>query len=260
MVEDGTARGMDRSNDLPLNLRLTFLLKNQIMRGKFSPGQKLPNEEELSVKFGVSRVTVRSALARLESQKLIVKNRPLGTFVSEDVPCRKQNIVSGGVHDIVRTAETFEVKCLGIRRIGIGEARIPNDLSIFFGQSNDIDLGWIQRIRLLKGTPIYYLENFLPIHLAEKMSVEELSHQPLLRLLKDKIDLKIDHGEMFIEAVAADEDLAELLEISIFEPLILAQVHYWLPEDQPLQMVSLYMKPEYFKYRVELDAKGFENI
>ena len=252
----------DPSNNdwLPLNSRIAFLLKNQIMRGHFQPGQKLPNEEELAVKFGVSRVTIRSALARLESQHLIFKKRPLGTFVSDTAQRRRQNIVSGGVHDIVIAAENLEVKCLGIHRVILKNTRNPNDLSQFLELPEDGEIGWIQRIRFLGKVPIYYIENFMPFLLAQKMNFDELSRKPLLRLLKEKTDLKIGRAEMFIEAVPADEDVADLLQVPFFEPLILAQVNYWWPDDKPLQTVNLFMKPEYFKYRVDLDAKGMENI
>ena len=245
---------------LSLSSRVAFLLRNQIVRGQFSPGQKLPNEEDLAAKFRVSRVTIRTALARLEAQKLIIKKRPLGTFVSESIPCRKQNIVSGGVHDIVRTAETFEVKCLGIHRVSLKDTRFPNELGEFLKSSRDSEIGWIQRVRFLKGVPIYYLENFMPFHLAQKMSFDELSHKPVLRVLKEKAGLQIGRGEMFIEAIPAEDDVASMLQIPIFEPLILAQVYYWWPDGEPLQTANLYMKPEFFKYRVDLDAKGLENI
>ena len=82
----------------------------------------------------------------------------------------------------------------------------------------------------------------------------------MLRVLKENAGLQIGRGEMFIEAIPAEDDVAGLLETPIFEPLILAQVYYWWPDDQPLQTANLYMKPEFFKYRVDLDAKGLENI
>ena len=249
----------DNKNDwLPLNSRIAFLLKNQITRGQFLPGQKLPKEEELAVKFGVSRVTIRSALARLETQKLIIKKRPQGTFVSENIPILKQNIVSGGVHDIVRSAESLEAKCLGIHRVALEQTRYPNELNQFLKPSKEIEIGWVQRMRSLNEIPIYYIENFMPFQLAQNLSFDELSNKPLLLLLKEKANLKIGRAEMYIEAVPADEEVANLLQIPFFEPLIMAKVFYWWPDGQPLQAVSMYMKPEYFKYRVDIDVKGMD--
>ena len=44
-------------------------------------GQLIPSEEELRKKYGVSRVTVRLALDKLEQKNLIIKRQGVGTFV-----------------------------------------------------------------------------------------------------------------------------------------------------------------------------------
>ena len=52
-----------------------------ILRGDFAPHNKLPTEGALSVQFGVSRPTVREALARLRSDGIIDSKRGAGSTV-----------------------------------------------------------------------------------------------------------------------------------------------------------------------------------
>ena len=52
-----------------------------ILRGDFAPHNKLPTEEALSAQFGVSRPTVREALARLRSDGIIDSRRGAGSTV-----------------------------------------------------------------------------------------------------------------------------------------------------------------------------------
>nr|WP_315188700.1 FCD domain-containing protein [uncultured Albidiferax sp.] len=52
-----------------------------ILRGDFSPHNKLPTEGALSAQFGVSRPTVREALARLRSDGIIDSKRGAGSTV-----------------------------------------------------------------------------------------------------------------------------------------------------------------------------------
>jgi len=66
--------------------------------GRLQSGEKLPSEEELRRHYGVSRITVRNALGRLEQEGLILRDRGRGTFVADDIPVRKQFVLTGGIH------------------------------------------------------------------------------------------------------------------------------------------------------------------
>lgn len=57
-------------------------LKELILRGRFQPGDRLPNERDLSVRFSVGRTSVREALKALEMLGLIYRTQE-GTFVAE---------------------------------------------------------------------------------------------------------------------------------------------------------------------------------
>jgi DNA-binding FadR family transcriptional regulator len=46
-------------------------LRSAILRGEFPAGSDLPGERELSIRLGVSRLTLRAALARLEAEGLV---------------------------------------------------------------------------------------------------------------------------------------------------------------------------------------------
>ena len=74
---------MDKKN---LSQQTMERLYNQIVAEKtLAPGDKLPNELELSVQMGVSRATLREALRMLIAQGVLEVRRGKGTFVSEHV-------------------------------------------------------------------------------------------------------------------------------------------------------------------------------
>lgn len=58
-------------------------LKREILDRTFFPGMRLPNEKVLARRLQVGQVTLRSALARLEAEKLVERTPGKGTFVSE---------------------------------------------------------------------------------------------------------------------------------------------------------------------------------
>lgn len=56
-----------------------------VVERRLAPGEKLPNEVELSKDLGVSRTTLREALHALASRKVLEVRRGRGTFVSPQV-------------------------------------------------------------------------------------------------------------------------------------------------------------------------------
>lgn len=249
-----------RSEGLPLYSHVEYLIRNKILRGQLEPGEKLPTEKQLAKQLGVSIITIRTALSRLNDEDLVIRNRPKGTFVSDNLPLQKQFIFTGGIYDIVTDAMRYEVKAIGIDAMKVGETRNSKEIQGFLNLRNEDSIGVVRRVRLLKGTPILFIENFIPTDFSKHLTLKDLSIKPLLKVLKEKIGLTIARGEMFIEAVPADADVADILQIDLFAPLILIQAYYWLTSGQPFEVVNLFMRSEYFKYKVELDAKGFERI
>lgn len=61
-------------------------LKADILNGSCAPGSQLPTEAQLMERFGVSRVTVRNALALLQREGLVVRIPAKGTFVRHGEP------------------------------------------------------------------------------------------------------------------------------------------------------------------------------
>jgi GntR family transcriptional repressor for pyruvate dehydrogenase complex len=58
-------------------------IEQAIREGRFLPGERLPSERTLTVKFGVSRPVLREALRQLEIAGLITIKHGLGTFVKD---------------------------------------------------------------------------------------------------------------------------------------------------------------------------------
>ena len=80
----------------PKYLLVADTLRKEIARGIFRDGQTLMTEEELRVRFDVSRQTVRQAIALLEDDGLVDRRRGSGTYVRHG-PRRRQGMIQIGV-------------------------------------------------------------------------------------------------------------------------------------------------------------------
>jgi len=60
-------------------------LKERIRTGEFNPGDQLPSEQVMLKEYGVSRLTLREALARLAALGIIRVQHGKGAFVAENI-------------------------------------------------------------------------------------------------------------------------------------------------------------------------------
>ncbi|MGC1306520.1 MAG: GntR family transcriptional regulator [Phormidesmis sp.] len=71
----------------PLHISISERLKEQISLGQYQPGDRLPSEFDLGESFGVSRTTIRHAIANLIQQGIVTTQQGKGIFV-----CDRQKI------------------------------------------------------------------------------------------------------------------------------------------------------------------------
>lgn len=70
----------------PLYLKIKNLIKEDIISGKLKVNDILPSENDLALKFKVSRITSKRALNDLELEGYIIRKKGLGSFVSNQNP------------------------------------------------------------------------------------------------------------------------------------------------------------------------------
>mgnify|MGYP000710294205 CR=1 FL=1 len=68
--------------DAPVWTRIRAELEEDLAAGRYGPGDRLPSEAALAVRFGVNRHTLRRALAALAEAGLVHARRGAGVFVT----------------------------------------------------------------------------------------------------------------------------------------------------------------------------------
>ena len=84
----------------PLSQQIADKLLADFRAGeKYGPGDKLPNENDLSEEYGISRGTLRESIRLLTAGGVLEVKRGIGTFVAKTLP---ENPVTD-LFDIVNT-------------------------------------------------------------------------------------------------------------------------------------------------------------
>ncbi|QTH40352.1 substrate-binding domain-containing protein [Cohnella sp. LGH] len=74
----------EKEKKAPLYIQIREYIKNQIESGVLKPGDQIPTETDLTNKFQVSRITIKSALRHLVDEGLIYRVAGKGSFVSSE--------------------------------------------------------------------------------------------------------------------------------------------------------------------------------
>ncbi len=78
----------DFRQDKAIYLQMAERICDEIISGKYSPGERIPSVRELAVYLGVNANTAVRAYENLSAQGIIQTRRGLGFFVTEDAKDR----------------------------------------------------------------------------------------------------------------------------------------------------------------------------
>lgn len=106
------------SDRIPIGQKLAAQISEEIAKGKFKPGDRLPPERELAIQLGVSRTAIRDAIKLLAGQGILNVTHGSGIYVaSEDrVTSQISNLLTirqGSLRELFEVRKLIEVEAAG---------------------------------------------------------------------------------------------------------------------------------------------------
>lgn len=237
---------IDRTSQEKLYIQIMRILVDEIGRGTWKIGDRIPSEGELGIRYGVSKITIRQALSNLAADGYLMKIQGKGTYVAGDRPVvglTMQTRITGGLFGIV-VPETREVVERGI-------TQLPDPVRMFFP-----DPGPIYRIatrRLAQGVPVSTDESYLPASLLPGIEEQELDGFALFAAIQERGTRKVFRMRQSVEITTLREREAVLLDKTA-ERTALA-IHRLLigPEDLALSYSRTVMDGESYRLETEFE-------
>jgi DNA-binding GntR family transcriptional regulator len=126
-------------------------LRTWLATGRHRSGERLPPEQELSARLGISRGTLRTALRRLEESGEIVRRQGSGTFVGQSTSWT----LDEGLEKLVSYSELARRRGvrLEISELAIEEQRLGPERGELFGLDPDTPAMTFTRVLLMDGQP-----------------------------------------------------------------------------------------------------------
>jgi GntR family transcriptional regulator len=203
----------------PLYYQLEMALRHAIERGQFPDG-RLPTERELGEQYEVSRLTVRSALRRLEDEGLIERHRARGTFVRPDALAKL-------VRDPVQwTFEEYIRRHTGSRTnkiLSIEQVESPTGVAGLLGLAHHERVWRILRLGLTDDEPLFLERRYYPLDIGAKLVGHELTERSVSEVLEEVLSVRIGSKRMRIDATVANSSEARHLNVRKGHPLLVCE-------------------------------------
>lgn len=208
----------------PIVDQVNAILRERIRKQEYPPGGRLPSESELASQLGVSRASVRSVLATLAAEGLIVRKQGSGTFVNERI--RDVNTRLGGVLDFTHLIEnsgyqaSIQTISLQTRAATESEAR---SLAIAVGAP----VLSMVRLFFADELPAILSYNAIPITFLTHSAKPYDGAMPIHVFLKQYCNQEIVYVISDILATLADQKVVDILKFELGSPLLqLVEVFY----------------------------------
>ena len=241
---------MLRSKAIPLYYQLETILRKQIQSGDFIPEVPMPSEDALAETYGVSRITVRKAMASLEQSGLVVRQRGKGTFVSDNAVSFNLPRYTGSMEDLILIGKATSTDIL--EQVWIDPPKhIKERLKI--GEKEKVLR--IQKIRRIEGSSFSHIFNYIPQKIGKRLPLELLDKKPLLMILEDDLNIRAVEAEQSVEATIADPEMAAMLDIRVGDPLLKAERIVYDAKKNPLEYVSILYRADKYTFTVKLKRK-----
>lgn len=216
-------------------------LRSALERGEFSPGSRLPGERNLADRLGVSRVTLRRALARLEDEGRLQRSAQRGWFVTGEVVGEAPSVLQS-FSEMARSRglrPTSRVLAQHVRSATLEEA---TQLHIAPGAP----VVELRRLRGMDGHPICVDLNVVTFEGAEALAEADMTDQSLYERLETLCGIRLHRSAYSVHADAADPELAGLLNCPAGAPILVGtEVAYTVVGDPILLGVNRYRGDAY---------------
>ncbi len=230
---------------LPLYHRIYVVLRQQIAEGQWRPDGAMPSEHELAGLFGVSRITIRRALDRLEKEGLISRRRGSGTFAQPggDLPPIQQDL-SGLLENLLVMGLKTSVRVLDFTYV-----TPPSDVAAALEVPPRTVVQKAVRVRSHRGTPFSHLTTWVPEDVGRCYKRADLARRPLLALLEEA-GYAVSRADQVISAKLADTAVAQELEMDVGAALLYVHRQVRDPNDRVIEYIQALYRPELYEYRM----------
>lgn len=244
-------QGLLSDDALPRYLRVAARLWADISAHGARAGDRLPSERSLATRYGVSRETLRAALAELADRGLLESAAARGWFVIDGV----RDVASAGGRTVEGFADYALKHGLATRSRVLESRTRPATVS----EAETLRIGpgaalfEIRRLRFLDGLVVVLEHNRVPLALCPTLTDTDFTTASLYATLRRADPAQFPRvAEYSVEARQPQDQERELLEIEDRTPVLVAQQLTFNQDGRPLELTVAIYRGDRYRFRASI--------
>jgi DNA-binding GntR family transcriptional regulator len=200
---------------IPQYRKIYELLRKHILDGVYQEGDILPSENELCRLHGITRPTVRQALAKLTNDGLIHKRQGKGSIVHR-IP------LDIGILSVSGTTSAIGSRMLKTQILSGPEIIRWPDRFIFDLSQPESESGciFLERVRLVDEVPLFYDLSYIANINLPRFCSRTFENRSLFEILRKSYDIEIKGGIQRLKAIPAEGRIIDLLKVKKGRPIL----------------------------------------
>jgi DNA-binding GntR family transcriptional regulator len=207
-------------------------LAERIASGEFPVGSILPKEVDLAESYGVSRYTLRSAIAELQQLGLVSRRRKLGTKVEAEVPSGHYRQSLTSVEDLVQYGATHSRVLRNVEEI-VADEYLAGQIGCKPG-TRWLRISFVRLDGTASGLPMGWTDVYVDALSKASKGLGELVRaapdQLIATLLENHYGHRIEKIRQDVQGASVPPELAEALQAA--------------PGSEALKIVRRYLDPD----------------
>ena len=239
----------------PLYRQIANLLMRSLQASEWKPGEAIPSELDLAVRYKVSQGTVRKAIDDLAASNLLVRRQGKGTFVAthteEQTHFRFLRLAPDSAPGAPKPGER---EPLARRFLDCARQRPPAEVARAIGLHSGEAALRVRRLLYFRGQAVVLDDIWLPAALFKGLTSARLSayQGPMYGLFEAEFGVRMVRAEEQIRAVAADAEAAGLLGLGLGSPLLSVERVAYTYDKRPVELRRGLYDTRHHHYRNEL--------
>ena len=235
---------LSRESAKPLYEQIASAIEREIAQGALGARARLASETALMRRFGVSRVTVRGAIARLARNGIVETRQGKGTFVAARVVRHGLDRLTGFYDAMLSQGLRPKRELIDFRPARPAEtahtpfaSRVPPPMRLM-------------GLYVLDGKPFAVVCGLL-LPEATRLTRKDATAHTIYELLAS-LRLEVEHADIGIRARPPGADVARRLGLPARRPVLVIERSSFGTGDTPLEHSLFFITPDAYEFRLSV--------